>query len=64
MSKWFSCAKNLTGEGKSYLAEFETLKIETLILSPNDMEEKRLSCTDIQYNFPLGEIFSSLHDEK
>lgn len=63
MSKWFSYAKNHMGEGEFYSAEFETLKIETLTLAPNDRGE-RLSFTDIQYNFPMGKISSSLHDKK
>ena len=63
MSKWFSCAKNLTGEGESYITEFETLKIEILSL-PLMTEKERLSCTDIQCHFLLGEISSSLHDQK
>lgn len=43
MSKFISCAKNLTGEGEpSDLVKFETLKIEMLTVPL--MSEKAVSC--------------------
>lgn len=65
MSKWFSCAKNLTEEGESYVwgAEFGNLKTE-ILAPPVMIEKERLSYSDIQCNFLPGEISSSLHDQK